>query len=64
MSCGHLGSTTWRLPSRTHQPGEEPTAVILLGALLSFQFKTSDEVMGSAESCNTGFCAIELIARK
>lgn len=42
----------------------EPMAAILLGALLSFQFKTSDEGTGSAEHCNTSFCAIELIARK
>lgn len=32
--------------------------------LLSFQFKASDEVSGSAENCTTVFCAIELIASK
>lgn len=37
---------------------------VILEARLSFQFKASDEVRGSAENCTTGFCAIELIASK
>lgn len=37
MGCGHLGSRTWRLPSRTQQPPPR--------APLDFQFRTSNQVM-------------------
>lgn len=51
--------------AQPHAPAQaEPIAVILPGALLSFQLDTSDEVMGSAENCNTSFCAVELTAHK
>lgn len=69
----HSATGVVRAPARLREPGPswqhdlaaakaEPIAVIL-EALLNFHFKTSDEVMGSAENCSV-FCAIELIACK
>lgn len=69
----HSATSGAHAPAQLREPGPswqhdlaaakaEPIAVIL-EAQLNFHFKTSDEVMGSAENCSV-FCAIELIAHK